>query len=198
MAVVAYAAAPPANTSIGNQASATYTDASNTHRTATSNTVVTIVQQVAGFILTTDGQSKPAVPGAQVVFSHTLINTGNGIDTFDLRAVNNGEGNFVLTNVTLYADADGSGVPDKRAPITSTGPLAPGASFKFVAVGIVPVTQMSLQMATIAISAAGTATEIPAPPQSNIDTAMVNSDPTINTAQASFVNHVPEIPIVSL
>src|SRR3954465_13469371 len=65
---VAYAVAPPANTSIGNQASATYTDASNTQRTATSNTVVTIVQQVASFTLTTDGQTKPAAPGGQVVF----------------------------------------------------------------------------------------------------------------------------------
>src|SRR3954454_15743401 len=90
---VAYAVAPPANTSIGTQASATYTDASNTQRTATSNTVVTIVQQVASFTLTTDGQAKPAAPGGQVVFPHTLINTGNGPDTFTLNSAA-GAGNF--------------------------------------------------------------------------------------------------------
>src|SRR3954452_807847 len=80
---LAFAAAPPANTSIGNQASATYTDASNTQRTVTSNTVITIVQQVASFTLTTDGQTRPAAPGGQLVFPHTLTNTGNGNDSFN-------------------------------------------------------------------------------------------------------------------
>src|SRR3954447_22879893 len=109
LAVVAsavYAVAPPANTSIGNQASATYTDASNTQRTATSNTVVTIVQQVASFTLTTDGQTKPAAPGGQVVFPHALTNTGNGTDSFTLSAANNAGGNFNLSNLALYADAN--------------------------------------------------------------------------------------------
>ena len=57
LAVVPAAAqtAPLAGTAIGNQASATYTDASNAPRTATSNLVQTIVQQVASFMLTADG-----------------------------------------------------------------------------------------------------------------------------------------------
>src|SRR5205814_5481228 len=107
VASVAYAAAPPANTSIGNQATATYTDASNTQRTATSNLVVTIVQQVASFTITTDGQSKFAAPGGQVVFPHTITNTGNGTDTFTLSVSNNAGGdNFDLTNLALYADSN--------------------------------------------------------------------------------------------
>ena len=144
VASLAYAVAPPANTSIGNQATATYTDASNTQRTVTSNTVVTIVQQVASFTLTTDGQSKPAAPGGQVVFPHTLTNTGNGSDNFNLTATNNGGGNFNLTNLTLYADSNGDGVPDNSTAITSTGALAAGATFKFVAVGIVPAVVVKL------------------------------------------------------
>ncbi|HEX5632849.1 MAG TPA: hypothetical protein VFX50_06455, partial [Gemmatimonadales bacterium] len=48
-------AAPPAGTSIGNQATASYLDATSTPRTATSNLVTTIVQQVASFTLTADG-----------------------------------------------------------------------------------------------------------------------------------------------
>ena len=74
-------AAPPAGTSIGNQASATYTDASNTERTATSNVALTIVQQVSSFLLTADG-ARFAAPGSQVLYPHTLVNTGNGTDTF--------------------------------------------------------------------------------------------------------------------
>ena len=68
--------APPAGTSIGNQASATYTDASNTPRSTTSNIAITIVQQVASFTLTADG-AKFAAAGSQVYYPHTLVNTGN-------------------------------------------------------------------------------------------------------------------------
>src|SRR5262245_2269862 len=105
-------APPPAGTSIGNQASATYTDSSNTPRTATSNVAITIVQQVASFTLTTDGQARFATPGGQVSFPHTLRNTGNGLDTFNLTVANNAGDNFDLTSLTLYADANGDGLPD--------------------------------------------------------------------------------------
>ena len=77
----ALAASPAAGTTIGNQASATYTDGSNTKRTVTSNVAVTLVQQVASFTLTADN-AKTASPGGQVTFPHTLVNTGNGSDTF--------------------------------------------------------------------------------------------------------------------
>ena len=181
---LAYAAAPPANTSIGNQATATYTDAGNTQRTATSNLVVTIVQQVASFTLTTDGQGKPAAPGGQVVFPHTLTNTGNGNDTFTLSSANNAGGNFNMSNLVLYADANGDGVPDNSTAITSTGVLAPGGVFKFVAVGIVPGTQTAAQTAGITVSAVGSATGTPATQQNNIDTTTVTSDAVINVTKA--------------
>ena len=48
-------AASPAGTPIGNQATATYKDASATSYTVTSNAVTTIVQQVASFTLTAPG-----------------------------------------------------------------------------------------------------------------------------------------------
>src|SRR4029078_5080454 len=48
-------AAPPAGTPIGNQASATYLDATSTSRTVTSNLVTTIVQQRVSFTLTRRG-----------------------------------------------------------------------------------------------------------------------------------------------
>src|SRR5437879_5259574 len=75
-------APPPAGTSIGNQATATYSDASNTPRSTTSNVAITIVQQVASFSLTADG-AKFAAPGGQVYYAHTILNTGNGSDTFN-------------------------------------------------------------------------------------------------------------------
>ncbi|MFN2476902.1 MAG: beta strand repeat-containing protein [Chthoniobacterales bacterium] len=181
---ITFAAAPPANTSIGNQATATYTDASNTQRTATSNTVVTIVQQVASFTLTTDAQRKPAAPGGQVVFPHTLKNTGNGSDTFNLTAATGSGGNFTMTNLALYADANGDGVPDNSTPITSTGLLAADATFNFVVAAIVPGGQSATQTASLTVSAVGTATGTPAPQQNNVDNVTVTSDAVINMTKA--------------
>src|SRR5690348_8370443 len=128
--------APLAGTAIGNQASATYTDASNVPRTATSNLVQTIVQQVASFTLTADN-AKTAAPGAQVVYPHTLKNTGNGQDSFPLTLGTAGA--FTHTSAAIYADVNGDGVPDNNSNLAGTSiPLASGATFKFVVAGTVP------------------------------------------------------------
>src|SRR5260221_1338881 len=145
-------AAPPAGTTIGNQATATYLDASSTSRTVTSNLVTTIVQQVASFTLTADG-NVTAAPGGQAVFPHTLTNTGNGSDAFPLTLVNLGGDDFDLTSLAIYADADGNGIPDNFTPIATTGSLAAGAAFRFVVVGNVPGTQLAADVARARISA---------------------------------------------
>jgi uncharacterized repeat protein (TIGR01451 family) len=187
----ARAAAPPAGTSIGNQASATYTDASNTPRTATANVAITIVQQVASFTLTTDGQSRSAAPGGQVSFPHTLSNTGNGADTFNLTVANNTGDNFDLNALALYADANGDGLPDNATPITSTGPLPAGAAFQFVAVGIVPGTETAGSTASIRVVGSGTATATPAPAQTNTDTVTVTSDAVLTVTKSISANSGP-------
>ena len=55
-------AAPPAGTTIGNQATATYQDAALNTYTVTSNPVTTVVQQVASLTLTANGV-RLAAPG---------------------------------------------------------------------------------------------------------------------------------------
>src|SRR5262245_30796897 len=100
-------AAPPAGSTIGNAASATYLDASNTSRTVTSNQVTTIVQQVASFTLTADGV-RTAAPGGQGVFPHTLTNTGNGSDNFQLRLFQLVGDDFDFSALVAYVDADGN------------------------------------------------------------------------------------------
>ena len=148
---IAYAA-PPAGTPIGNQASATYLDATSTSRTVTSNLVTTIVQQVASFTLTADG-ARTAAPGGQGVFPHVLTNTGNGTDTFPLVLANLAGDDFDLTGLAIYADADGNGVPDNFTAINTTGALAAGAQFRFVVVGNVPGTQLATEVARMRITA---------------------------------------------
>jgi trimeric autotransporter adhesin len=133
-------AAPAAGTAIGNQASATYTDAFNTQRTVTSNIVVAIVQQVASLTLTQNASRTVSI-GSQVAYPLTLTNTGNGSDTFALAFTQSGA--FSFSSVVFYADANGDGVPDNTTAITSSTALAPDAVFRFVAVGTVPNTAIS-------------------------------------------------------
>ena len=182
-------AAPPAGTSIGNQASATYTDSSNTERTATSNVAITIVQQVGSFTLTADG-SRYAAPGGQVVFPHTLINTGNGNDTFTLSAANASSGDDIdLTSVALYADANGDGVPDNSTAITSSGQLPAGTTFNFVAVGIAGGAALSGEIAKMIVTASGTATASPAAAASNTNTTTVTtSNAVVNVTKSLSAN----------
>lgn len=142
---------PPANTTIGNQASATYTDSGGNVRTVTSNTVETVVQQVSAVSIT-QGVTKEVSPGAQVSFAHTITNDGNGTDTFNLTTVEGG-GTFSFDNITLYADNNGDGVPDDlNSPITSTLDLAPGEQFGFVVLAGVPPSAVEGDAQTINVT----------------------------------------------
>lgn len=172
-------AAPAAGTQIGNQASATYTDASQVSRTVTSNAVVTTVQQVAALTLTTDG-ARSVSPGGQVAYPHRLTNTGNGNDTVALTSSQSGS--FGFSTITFYADANGDGVADNATPITSTGPLAAGAAFSFVAVGTVPGSVASGQGNSLVVSAASSFS--PAITVSNTDTTTVSTNAVINVTKA--------------
>ena len=146
-------AAPAAGTAIGNQASATYTDASNTPRTVTSNVVTAIVQQVASLTLA-QSSSRTVASGSQVSYPVTLTNTGNGTDTFNLSFTQSGA--FSFTSVVFYADANGDGVADNTIPITASTALAMGDVFRFVAVGTVPATATSGNTDSLVITATST------------------------------------------
>ena len=174
----AHAAAPAAGTSIGNQASASYTDGSGTTRTVTSNTVQTIVQQVASMTLTANG-AKTSAPGSTVYYPHTLTNTGNGSDTFNLSNVNT-SGAFNLTGLQIFAD-NGSGQPTGPA-ITSTGVVAAGAAFKFVVAGTVPATATSAATNTMTVT--GTSVFTPAQTASNTDVTTVSTNAVVNVTKA--------------
>jgi uncharacterized repeat protein (TIGR01451 family) len=183
--VAARAATPPAGSTIGNQASATYTDSSNTPRTATSNVTLTVIQQIASLTLTSD-QTRAAAPGGQVSFPHTLTNTGNGADTFALSLAQLGGDNFDLSGMAIYADANGDGQPDNTAAITSTGLLAAGAKFQFVVVSTVPGGQTAGQTSQFTVNAASTYN--PARTAANTDTVTVNNNAVVRITKAISTN----------
>ncbi|HET9364964.1 MAG TPA: hypothetical protein VFP71_08175 [Candidatus Angelobacter sp.] len=177
-----------AGTSIGNQASATYTDSSSVSRTATSNVVTTIVQQVASLTLTANG-AKTASPGAAVFYPHTLTNTGNGSDSFTLTLAPAQSGAFTLTNTHIYIDANGDGVPDNFTDLTGTQvTVAPGAAnaFKFVITGTVPPSATAGQTNNFSVSATSVFDNTKA--ASNTDTTTATSNAVINVTKSMSSN----------
>lgn len=114
-----FAQIPPASSSIGNQATATYIDNGNNSQSVTSNTVVTTVQQVAGVTITA-GVTKQVSVGGQVTFSHIITNTGNGSDFFTVTAVDANNGAFNFTNIRIYPDANEDGIADNFTEISVT------------------------------------------------------------------------------
>jgi trimeric autotransporter adhesin len=173
-----HAASPLAGTSIGNQASATYVDGSAVTRSVSSNLVTTTVQQVAALTIT-QSLAKTAAAGTQVSYPVTLTNTGNGTDSFALTQTNTG--GFAFTSVTFYADANGDGVADNTTPITTTGSLAPGAVFRFVAVGNVPTTATTLATDVLVITA--TSGFAPAVLASVTDTTTITANAVISVTK---------------
>jgi trimeric autotransporter adhesin len=173
-----WAATPAAGTNIGNQASASYTDASGVSRSVTSNVVTAVVQQIASLTLGQDS-AKSVVAGGQVVYPLTLTNTGNGTDTFTLSSVQAG---FSFTNVAFYIDTNGDGVADNSTPITSTSPLVQGGVFRFVAVATVPTTAASGAVNTLTIRATSGFT--PSLSASTVETTTVTSNAVINVTKS--------------
>lgn len=153
-ATAAFAAPPPANSVIGNQATATYTDGTGTTRNVTSNLVQTTVAQVFSHTLTAS-QTKVAPQGSTVYFPHVLTNTGNGPDDYTLSTFNLAGDQFNLSNIRIFADANGDGLPDNATPITTTGALAAGAGFRFVLAGEVPAPQATGDQALVRVGAVG-------------------------------------------
>lgn len=114
-----FAQVPPASSSIGNQATATYIDNGSNNQSVTSNTVVTTVQQVAGVTITA-GVTKQVSIGGQVTFSHIITNTGNGTDQFTITAVDANNGAYNFNNIRIYPDANKDGVADNFTEISIT------------------------------------------------------------------------------
>jgi hypothetical protein len=75
------AAQTPGGTTISNQASASYTDGTNTYNTV-SNTVTVTVSNVSGVAITPDAGSNPTVVAGQtaVIYNFTVTNSGNFTD----------------------------------------------------------------------------------------------------------------------
>lgn len=151
-----FAQVPPATSSIGNQATATYVDNGNNNQSVTSNTVVTTVQQVAGVTITA-GVTKQVSIGGQITFSHIITNTGNGSDSFAISAVDAGNGAVNFTNIRIYPDANKDGIADNFNAITTTPNVdrvgLANNSYGVVIVADIPATAQDGQFEDITVTA---------------------------------------------
>jgi hypothetical protein len=98
-------------TQINNQASASYSDGSNTYN-VTSNTVTVTVANVSGLVITPDGGSVPNVVAGQtaVDFTFTVTNSGNYPTQVRFPALAGAlstSGPVTVTGVRLDVDGDG-------------------------------------------------------------------------------------------
>ncbi len=179
------AAPAPANAVIGNQASATYLDSSNTVRPVSSNTVQTTVLQVKSFILTQTGAK--TVPANQLVcYPHTITNTGNGTDSYTLNPATAG-GMWAHTSLAYFADTNQDGVADSGATISAPVSINAGASFSFVACGTTAATATPGQTGTIIVSVSDTNT-----PSAN--TLTQTDTTTIGAASVNVTKKLSSVP----
>ncbi len=152
------------------------------HRTLLINN---IVQQVASLTLTSDNV-KYAPPSGLVSFPHTLNNTGNGTDTFNLSILQSGGDSFDLTGVLIYPDANGDGIADPgAAAITSTGAVPAGGNFKFVIVGTIPNVISGTAVLTVTATSQFDGTKT----ASNTDNVTVTNNAVIVISKAEDIYH---------
>jgi len=182
----AFAAAPPAGERIGNQATATYTNASGDTVRVTSNKVETIVQQIAALTLATP-TNKTGAPGGKVFIPHTITNNGNGPDSYGITAASPTGGTFTLdpTKIKIFADANGDGVADNATPITTTPILNAGDSFGVVIEAVVPTGATGGQNDTITVTA--TSAFDPSQIETNDDIITVSSAPITDILKSMTV-----------
>ncbi len=188
----AHAAAPSAGTNISNIASASYTDSNGSSKTVTSNVVTTTVLQVASFTLIAD-QTKTANANGQVSLSHTLTNTGNGSDTFNVGVVNNDTRNNTLdqydfSGLNVYLDANKDGVPDSQTPITSIT-LAAGESVNLIVQATTASSGVTAgDLGKLTVSAiSGFDTSVTA---KNVDTVTITNGAVISLLKSASVSNV--------
>lgn len=150
----AFAAGTPAGTVIKNVASMTYKDLGGTSfPTLYSDTAFTTVEQVAGVTLTPTGSLQYSSDSMYVYFPHTVTNTGNGEDTYNLTSADSAS-----WSATILVDTDEDGVWDvgENTVIAQIEDLAADAEYKIIIRLFVPNETESGLLDTIRTTATST------------------------------------------
>lgn len=143
----AFALGTPAGTNIQNAAQATYT-IGGVPGSASSNTASVVVAEILDVVASVAAVVNTAPGAARQEILFTLVNTGNGSETFELAAASAGvagdDFDPTLGSPAIYFDSDDSGdlsAPDTAYVAGSNDPmLAPDASVRVLVVNDIPAT----------------------------------------------------------
>ena len=143
----AFAAGTPAGTEIKNVAKMTYKDLSGADfDTLYSDTAKTTVQQIAGVTLTPTGSLQISSDSMWIYFPHTVTNTGNGTDSYNLTSADSASW---LSNVVFDTDGDGVWDTGETTPVSSISNLQADSTYKIIVRLFVPNGVVSGLMDTI-------------------------------------------------
>ena len=193
------AAAPLAGASISNVATASYTDATGSERTVTSNLVKTLIAQVGGFTFVADREGQTAA-NSNISFSHILTNTGNGTDTFklELKNLNPNGSAFDFTEIKVYLDKNQDGIPDSNIPIITYGisgsvtttaiQLEANESTGILIVAKTPATAIVDQLDQLSLTATSVGYSSSTPAVTNTDTAYIKTGAIVQIEKSANVS----------
>ena len=184
-------------TVISNQASATYSDGTNSYSTV-SNTVTVTVSNVSGLAITPDAGSNPTVVAGQtsVIFNFTVTNTGNFSDQVHFLAGGasaslGGASPATITNVVIDLNNNGT--------IEGTDTLLTGAAVDSAAIAQNGSIHVLVQVSINAGATAGQTVQVilgdaatGAPTYDNQPVAAVVPNHEVRTVTAGSVNGLRE------
>lgn len=148
----ASAVGTPAGTFINNTATLTYNDANgNAMPMVTSNTVTTVVSQVAGVDVSPATSSEVGFASAQLVFPTIIRNTGNGTDSYALAL----SGVPAGWTAVIYRDDNGDGIlqPGETTIVSNTGSLGHETEYKVLVKITVPSSVADGAVANVTLTA---------------------------------------------
>lgn len=143
---------------------------------------------IAGVAIQPD-RSRSIVSTGTAALAHTIINTGQGTDSFNLSSTSSGD--FIPSAVAYFQDLDADGrLGPGDVPLTDTdgdgavdtGPLAPGVPFNLLVVVTAPGGLADGDQSTLLVSATSSATPSIA--------GMVNDTLTVSTPDMTLVKSV--------
>ncbi len=188
-------AAPLAGEKIKNLATVSYEDENGNKYTAQSNEAVIIVAPQYKATIEND-RTQNAAPGQTVYFSHTIVNTGNVADTYNLTTHKpDGRPN---TDAKIYLDTNGNGQPDSGEDVITSLNLSPDETANIIVAYSVPVTAVNgalprIDLIAISVNsgvvddlAAGNGAD--ATEGTSSDTINVTTGPVLVLTKSSVVN----------
>jgi len=142
---------------------------------------------LAGILFEPD-RNTTAMPAGDAVFAHTLRNTGNATDTFDLSATSSGA--FAPSTVAYYRDVDADGrlgpgdlaLGDTDGDLVpDTGPVGTAVTIALLVVATVPAGVTDGQATTLTVTARSS---LPLPASDTVIDGIVIATPGITLVKA--------------